>query len=241
MVLSLEQKMFKRAATITLAAVLAGCTHNAEDHSDANPPITAPRASATPRQSSTLPPLSGNMAYVPRDWVPSARPFPWKYIVIHHSDTRTGSAEIFRKYHVEQRHWSDLGYHFVIGNGQGASDGLVEVGGRWKRQQIGAHAGVREYNEGIGICLVGDFQVDRPSNAQMQALAKLTAHLMKMYRIPANRVIGHAEAKSGRTNCPGRNLSVAQVRAMAARLVAAESPTLAAEYLARGELLHDAR
>src|SRR5205809_827024 len=70
----------------------------------------------------------------------------------------SGSAAEFDKYH-RSKGWDGLGYHFVIGNGTGSGDGQVEVGYRWKRQMVGAHAGNAEYNQrGIGICLVGDFQ-----------------------------------------------------------------------------------
>ena len=135
-----------------------------------------------------------------------------------------------------------MGYDFVIGNGNGSADGLVEVGSRWTRQQVGAHAGAKQYNEsGIGICLVGDFQGHRPTQAQMQSLAQLTNHLMRMYRIPANRVIGHGEAKGGRTSCPGRYLNIAQVRSLATRIAAVETPESVSEPLASAELLHDIR
>ena len=49
----------------------------------------------------------------------------------------------------------------------------------------------------------------------MESTARLVGFLMKTYRIPASNVIGHNVAKSGRTSCPGRYFSVAQVRGMA--------------------------
>ena len=64
----------------------------------------------------------------------------WKYIVIHHSATDSGSAASFDRSH-RKRGWDGLGYHFVIGNGRGTGDGVVEVGYRWTRQVTGAHAG----------------------------------------------------------------------------------------------------
>jgi hypothetical protein len=130
---------------------------------------------------------------------------PWKYIVIHHSDSERGGAEAFEKFHRVVRGWSGgLGYDFVIGNGSLTPDGRVEVGGRWIRQEDGAHAGVEEYNKfGIGICLVGDFTKNPPSAAQMQALAKVVNFLCDRYRIPRDRkhIIGHGEIRN--TQCPG--------------------------------------
>ena len=133
-------------------------------------------------------------------------PRPWKFIVIHHSATDGGNAAAFDKAH-RGRGWDELGYHFVITNGQGATDGTVEVGSRWAKQKHGAHTGGtpdNEYNElGIGICLVGDFSTSPPSKAQLAALARLSAWLQWRFRIPAENVIGHCEAPAAHTNCPG--------------------------------------
>jgi len=97
----------------------------------------------------------------------------WKYVVVHHSASDSGSAAEFDKYHREQRGWENgLGYHFVIGNGSGSHDGKIEIGNRWKRQIDGAHAGVKKYNHyGIGICLVGNFNKTYPTQAQMSSLS----------------------------------------------------------------------
>jgi N-acetyl-anhydromuramyl-L-alanine amidase AmpD len=261
--------MSRRVAAMALVMIAAGCGENAPpstgsggsiqpraSYASAPPPSPVHQASPTERRSYgapyRAPYAGGNRApqqyyrpstgsSVPRAWVPSAPRKDWNYIVIHHSDTEKGSAASFRQYHVQQRHWNDLGYHFVIGNGNGARDGLVEVGGRWTRQEIGAHAGVLKFNEeGIGICLVGDFNRARPTNAQMQGLAKLTAYLMRTYNIPASRVIGHNTAKNGATDCPGKYLSVASVRTMASRYAHAEDPSFPVfTQLAQGELLRD--
>ena len=108
-------------------------------------------------------------------------------IVIHHSATPTGNADEFDKMHREKG-WDELGYHFVIGNGTGSGDGQVEIGPRWVKQKHGAHAkvpGHPEYNDvGIGICLVGNFDVTRPTEAQMASLAQLVRFLMDRYNIP---------------------------------------------------------
>jgi N-acetylmuramoyl-L-alanine amidase len=159
---------------------------------------------------------------VQHPWIPFAAARPWRWIVIHHSDTKTGSAAAFDRYHKDVHHWDELGYDFVIGNGAGSGDGQVEVGPRWSKQKIGAHAGVREYNEfGIGICLVGDFDITRPTPAQLRSLTQLTAWLMATYHIPASHVIGHKDAKS--TNCPGKYMDLPWLRTMASRSIAAQS------------------
>lgn len=152
---------------------------------------------------------------VPRDWVPEAAPRAWRWIVIHHSATTYGCAARFDADH-RAKGWDELGYHFVIGNGTESGDGQVEVGPRWPIQKHGAHAKTpsEEFNNfGIGICLVGNFDEDHPTAAEMRSCAKLVAYLMRTYHIPPDHVIGHNDTKP--TDCPGRYMSVATVRAMA--------------------------
>jgi N-acetyl-anhydromuramyl-L-alanine amidase AmpD len=115
----------------------------------------------------------------------------------------------------------------VIGNGTESGDGQIEVGPRWPKQKWGAHAKTpnNEFNDyGIGICLVGNFDIERPTAAQMRSLAKLVAYLEKNYRVPASRVLGHSDTKP--TDCPGRNLSVATVRRMASQALADSGETV---------------
>ncbi|HTL28602.1 MAG TPA: peptidoglycan recognition family protein, partial [Tepidisphaeraceae bacterium] len=144
---------------------------------------------------------------------------PWKYIVIHHSASTTGSMAVFDKEH-RAKGWDGVGYHFVIGNGTNSGNGQVEVTARWPIQKWGAHAKTPDnrFNDyGIGICLVGNFDIERPTPAQTQSLAKLVAFLMQRYNIPPERVLGHGQTKP--TDCPGRNLSVAAIRKMATQII----------------------
>lgn len=71
-------------------------------------------------------------------------------LIVHCSDTPAsmdiGEAEI-RQWHVEERGWSDIGYHFVI-----RRDGTVEVGR--PLEKAGAHTHGHNKNS-IGVCLVG--------------------------------------------------------------------------------------
>jgi hypothetical protein len=120
-----------------------------------------------------------------------------------------------------EKGWDELGYHFVIGNGSDSGNGLIEVGPRWRKQKWGAHAKTPDnrFNDfGIGICLVGNFDIEHPTEQQLQSLAKLTAYLMRAYRIPARNVIGHRDTKP--TECPGRNLDIELVQRMANQVLA---------------------
>jgi N-acetyl-anhydromuramyl-L-alanine amidase AmpD len=170
-------------------------------------PMPSRPASGSPRTTALeLPRESArSSSWSTAAWRPSGPERPWRFIVIHHSATATGSADEFDRMH-RAKGWDELGYHFVIGNGTGSGDGEVEVGGRWPVQKHGAHTKVAnhpEYNDlGIGICLVGNFDVTRPSEAQRQSLVRLVRFLRDRYDIPRGRMYGHGQLKA--TDCPGR-------------------------------------
>ncbi len=196
---------------LTLFLAAAGCSHQ--------PRVILtdlPRHSAIqsfPLRPDTVIPVSppperaaAPVVNVPSEWIPSANERPWRWIVIHHSATDNGSAAIFDLAH-RKRGWDELGYHFVIDNGRGGEDGLVEIGSRWTKQKWGAHCGKtpnNEYNNyGIGICLVGDSSEKLPSAKQLAGLKKLLLVLMDRYKITPARVIGHRDAPGASTACPG--------------------------------------
>ncbi len=138
---------------------------------------------------------------------------PWKYIVIHHSASDSGNATSIGKYHKNNRGWvNGLGYDFVIGNGNGSRDGQIEVGNRWNRQIDGAHAGNTEYNKyGIGICLVGNFENDYPTNPQISSLLYLINYLQERCNIHKDKIIVHKTFRE--TACPGRHFPYNKVLA----------------------------
>lgn len=157
----------------------------------------------------------------PAAWTPRVAARPWKWIVIHHSASPTGSMALFDKEH-RSKGWDGVGYHFVIGNGTNSADGQVEVTPRWPVQKWGAHAKSvdNRYNEfGIGICLVGNFDKTNPTPKQMASLEKLVVYLMQTYHIQPQFVIGHRDTKP--TECPGRNVNVSAIRNQANRIIAA--------------------
>jgi N-acetyl-anhydromuramyl-L-alanine amidase AmpD len=158
---------------------------------------------------------------IPSSWIPLARAEKrdWNWIVIHHSATSVGSAKRFDRDH-KAKGWDELGYHFVIGNGtDGVGDGEVEVGSRWPMQKHGAHAKTpdNKFNDhGIGICLVGNFEETRPTARQMQSLTRLVAYLADKHGVRQTDIITHKMTGKS-TDCPGRNLDLAAVRAGAAK------------------------
>lgn len=148
---------------------------------------------------------------VPRSWkVPSSLERRWRAVVVHHTATNRGNAEIIDKWH-KANNWKGVGYDFVIGNGSDSGDGEIEATFRWRRQIAGAHCGgtpnnwANEY--GVGVCLVGDFTKTRPTARQLQSLTKLTKYLKQRYGISKHKIYGHRETPgySGGTICPGPN------------------------------------
>jgi len=60
---------------------------------------------------------------------PTAIPGRWQRIVIHHSGQAMGNAQSIGELH--QAHgFGGLGYHFVITNGDGGENGMIQVGYR---------------------------------------------------------------------------------------------------------------
>ncbi len=226
--------VWSTAVLLCMVASLAGCQSDSVDAQLPAPRLSAPviRAPYTPppapRFTYTLPPAPryfpqprpAYSAGVPAAWIPSVPLNKWTWIVIHHSDSDYGSAAIIDQWH-RTRGFDELGYHFVIGNGTNSGDGQIEVGPRWTKQKWGAHDNALDnrYNtSGIGICLVGNFDKNRPTAAQRKSLVRLVVYLMKTYHVTPSHVVGHGETKT--TDCPGRYLSVAQIRAAAAQMVA---------------------
>lgn len=130
----------------------------------------------------------------------------WKYIIIHHSATDVGNALVFNRAHNLRGFTRGLGYHFVIDNGtRGKIDGQIEVSPRWIKQQDGAHCRAGGMNhKGIGICLVGNFNKERVSEKQMQALVYLVNRLRRYYEIPLSHIKGHGQVSGASTDCPGK-------------------------------------
>jgi N-acetylmuramoyl-L-alanine amidase len=141
-------------------------------------------------------------------WRPAAPARQWTWIVIHHTASSHGSVESINAAHLQRRDrngnpWKGIGYHFVIGNGNGMDDGAIEPTFRWRGQLPGAHAGDDDHNQhGIGIALVGNFEEGPPSAAQLAAVKRLVTVLRTRYGIEAGNVLRHGDIKA--TACPGK-------------------------------------
>lgn len=152
-----------------------------------------------PTPAAIQPPFRAAVPQNIRDVVGPRNPASvWKTITVHHSGTSQGSARLFDRDH-RRRHMGGLFYHFVIGNGSHTADGEIEVGWRWKNQ-VKAN---RPYD--IQICLVGNFDVEHVSEAQMANLVDLINVLREQYAIPLNSIRRHCDIRGKHTDCPGKN------------------------------------
>jgi N-acetylmuramoyl-L-alanine amidase len=101
---------------------------------------------------------------------------------------RADTVETIRRWHIHDRGWSDIGYHYVI-----ELDGAVKVG----RPLIRAGAHVEGHNaHSIGVCYVGGVDKkgrakDTRTEAQTHALHSLTTELLRRFR--GATVHGHNE------------------------------------------------
>jgi hypothetical protein len=134
----------------------------------------------------------------------------WQFIVVHNSGTRQGNARVFDYYHRHVRRMQNgLAYHFVIGNGTSTGNGQIEVGDRWRRQINGGHVHSDYLNNiSLGICLVGDFNRDQPTRAQLDACEELIRYLRDRCGGTGRGAIPvkpHREMNPPRwpTDCPG--------------------------------------
>ena len=134
-------------------------------------------------------------------------PGKWKYIVIHHSASPNASVKGMDYYHRVERHMENgLAYHFVIGNGHSLKDGEIAIGHRWTAQLDGGHLASEALNKkAIGICMVGNYDEDRPTKRQMESLHALVEYLLARCHLSVDAVKTHQQINPIYTRCPGRN------------------------------------
>ena len=137
-----------------------------------------------------------------------------KRITVHHSGGKTigdldrqASGQLIKSIqedHQKHRHWSDIGYHYII-----------DTGGRiWEGRSValvGAHAGSTSGNQAnLGVLVLGNFDHQAPTAAELESLERLLEALRRRYGIPRSQVYGHGEVRRegglGPTNCPGKEL-----------------------------------
>jgi hypothetical protein len=176
----------------------------------ASKPVSGPMGEANPVGEAALPWAKPRFlwAKAPPDFSELNPMLPVTAITVHHdgmddlvyaTDTPTMAARIER-YRMSHRGngWADIGYHLVIDR----------AGTLWQGRAIrwqGAH--VKNRNEGnVGVLVMGNFERQQPTAAQMRTLDRVLRDLMRTYRVPKSRVYTHREWPDAQTACPGRNL-----------------------------------
>jgi len=162
-----------------------------------------------------------------------SRPQSYHYaknkIIVHHTagDTSsfTGKDSVIAylkdiyTYHSIKRWRGDIGYNFLID-----PYGNIYEGRAGGESVIGAHVS-RNNTPSLGISLMGNFEIQQPTDAQIKSLTALATALSKKYKIDPlaktdyhvaikeypymksktnYRLAGHRDA--GVTSCPGKNL-----------------------------------
>ena len=135
-------------------------------------------------------------------------PSRWSHIVVHHSltkDQKVVDWPAIRKYHKGVLGWSDIGYMFGIERIYRASVGEhYEILVGRQLNQTGAHCKQAQMNKsGIGICLIGNFDLRPPPDEQLDKLADLVKGLMSVFKIPKRNVKRHSDFAPYKT-CPGK-------------------------------------
>ncbi|MEM1451597.1 MAG: peptidoglycan recognition family protein [Planctomycetota bacterium] len=130
----------------------------------------------------------------------------WRWITVHHSvftaddDSLAASLDTVRRIqrnHMDEKGYGDVGYHFFIDKAGRVIEGRELA---WQ----GAHAGGNNNVANVGVCLLGNFDAERPTRAALASLDRLVLELQRKLRIPRTNVRPHKAWKN--TECPGRHL-----------------------------------
>jgi hypothetical protein len=148
-----------------------------------------------------------------------------KLIAVHHTamqvtgDNRSGAERVraLYAYHAVNRGWGDIGYNYLIDE-----DGKIYEGKAGGKYIVAGHAYCNNIDT-LGIALLGNFEVEQPTQKQLKALQWLLADLGEEYDIDMTKdvtfhgkqmppVVGHRDLLS--TDCPGYYVygSMAQIR-----------------------------
>jgi hypothetical protein len=95
--------------------------------------------------------------------------------------------------------WDDIGYHFLI-------DGSGRVAEGRPAETLGAHAGGAN-QDNIGISMMGDFNRQQPTAAQIESLTRLVTFLAIKYgQNPSRQGFLEPHRHYDNTDCPGKNM-----------------------------------
>ena len=136
----------------------------------------------------------------------------YRRITVHHSAEReppdlngsvarsAAAVRSIQKAHMDGKEtgYGDIGYHYVVDPYGRVFEGR-EIA--WQ----GAHSAGANNVQNIGVCMIGNFDEERPTRASLEKLRQLIDGLRSTWKIPRSQVLTHQELK--KTECPGRNLA----------------------------------
>jgi N-acetyl-anhydromuramyl-L-alanine amidase AmpD len=159
----------------------------------------------------------------------------WSHVVVHHSwtgDSTLADTVAIRNFHTAYRQWGniitedqyyalrdenakglvrpwqDIGYHWLV---ERLSDSRPWVIKGRSMMKHGAHCRDAGMNrKGIGVCVVGNFDIAPPPEDIFEETADFVAWLCRMYRIPVDNVHGHRDFAN--KSCPGEKFDMAYFR-----------------------------
>ncbi len=104
-------------------------------------------------------------------------------------------------YHIDVNGWCDIGYHFIV-----SQSGQI-FQGRSDERRPGAHV-VNQNAGNIGVSLIGNFEVQTPGEAQLDATVRIMRWVRQTYGITwdTSRIKGHRQWPGQSTACPGSRL-----------------------------------
>lgn len=124
--------------------------------------------------------------------------------MIHHSltkDRKVVDWEAIRRYHVEERGWKDIGYHFGIELVN--KDYRVQIGR--SLDENGAHCkGMNTL--AIGICIIGNWDKKCPPYKSIMKLKPLIEALQEHHDIPDKHIVFHSQYS--KKTCPGKVMDI---------------------------------
>ncbi len=163
---------------------------------------TSPPTTATPAATLTINPRSAWDASQPVEprLVPHSGPL--RYLTVHHAGDQSGvtGPERFRSwqaFHIDDRGWGDLAYHFIIG-----IDGTV-----YAARDIayrGDTATTYDPDTHFLVVVEGNFDSGAPTESQLERLPVLLAWAAASFAIPTGGIGGHLDYAV--TTCPGAEL-----------------------------------
>ncbi|TWT95168.1 N-acetylmuramoyl-L-alanine amidase [Botrimarina colliarenosi] len=177
-----------------------------------------------------LPALAADRVAVPRpanfvsaeDWgsrpdpIPDERRHTPQFVTLHHAGVRwtidRDPVEFIRNMQAwgkrrpeieeppRNTFWADLPYHFLI-----APDGRIFEG---RSLDYEPESNTKYDLAGhLGVELMGNFEEQRPSPAQVESAVRLVAWLVAKFDLTLEAISTHAKVADGQTSCPGRDFN----------------------------------